>query len=96
MERTEVRGRGYRRGMILGWTLADIFLLIVFMLLLLFGQMARKKMDAKNARSELLTVSQQLRNEKQANAALLIETGVIKSGAKYVGRARKPEICVGR
>jgi hypothetical protein len=76
MEQIEDRGRLYRRGMILGWTLAEVFLLVVFILLLLFGQMVRKEANDKDLQIKLAIASQQLREEKQANAALQIETGV--------------------
>jgi len=82
MEQLEDRGRSYRRGTILGWTLAEVFLLIVFILLLLFGQMARKHANEQDVRTKLTAMSQQLDEEKRSNAALLMETSVLKSGAR--------------
>lgn len=70
---TSVSGeqRGYSRGLILGLTMAESMLLLVFCLLLAAGAIVmREKVAAEQARADKLAVEQELEKQKDANALL--------------------------
>ena len=77
MEQIEAHGRSYRRGMLLGWTLAEVFILIVFALLLLFGQLTRRTATIK---IRFDTTQRQLQEKNDANNALQRENEALKAG----------------
>lgn len=74
---SNTRNRVYRRGMILGWTLAEVFVLIVFALLFAIAAMMlreKRNIDAaaqlKKTRGELRGASQKIAGLQKQNAYL--------------------------
>jgi len=66
--------RAYRRGLVLGWTLAEVFLLIVFALLFAFAALMlaqkRRSLDISSLLGENLKLKQSLLEERRKTAVL--------------------------
>jgi len=78
MINSETRNRVYRRGMILGWTLAEVFVLIVFALLFaIAAMMLREKRDAE-APANLRKATRDLQKATQKIAGLQEEIAYLR------------------
>ncbi|KQV41918.1 OmpA family protein [Rhizobium sp. Root1204] len=68
---TKVEAKGYNRGLILGFTMAESMLLLVFCLLLVTGAIiSNERLKASNALSEVAKVKTELEQRKRDNVEL--------------------------
>ncbi len=75
---TKVEAKGYNRGLILGFTMAESMLLLVFCLLLVTGAIiANERLKASNALKQVTRLESELKQQEQQNANLQAQLSLV-------------------
>lgn len=89
---TKVEHKGYNRGLILGFTMAESMLLLVFCLLLVTGAIiANERLKANNALKQVAELAAELRKEQKANDDLQARVAMLSGQLTLVDKRKIDE-----